>query len=111
MAALLSPKTVKAAISLLPFIHLPPGPPMLPPERAVAVSRGRAGARGGLGAPPLPPRPAGPAASRRRPLGPRTLARTRSSRPRHVPGGGGRPTRERAAAAGGDPLSLAPPAR
>lgn len=65
---------------------------MLPPGGVTAVPRGLASVRGGLGAPPPPPRSAlaGPAAARqRRPLGPRILARTRFSRPRHVPGGGG----------------------
>ncbi|XP_032991468.1 collagen alpha-1(I) chain-like [Rhinolophus ferrumequinum] len=85
---------------------------MLPPGGTAAVSRGPAGARGGLGAPPPPSRPAppGPAAARQRRLfGPRTLARTRSSRPRHVPGGGSGGSPAQGAVAGVAPLSPPPP--
>lgn len=59
---------------------------------------------------PVAPRPAGPAAARQRRLfGPRTLARTRSSRPRHVPGGGSGGSPAQGAVAGVAPLSPPPP--
>lgn len=114
VAAHLTLETIKAAISLLPFTHLFPSPQYLRYSLPEGPRRSPAGrqARAGLGAPPPPSRPAppGPAAARQRRLfGPRTLARTRSSRPRHVPGGGGGGSPTQGAVAGVAPLSPPPP--
>lgn len=122
MAVRLSSEIIKAAISPSPFyspLPRPPVPPMLPPGGAAAVSGWRAGARGGQDAHPprpTPPHPAPPApaaARQRRPLGPRTLARTRSSRSRHVPGGGGGDSPARGARSGdrGRPVESSAPTR
>lgn len=126
-AALPSPDTTRAAISPSrspPSLPGPGVPPTLPapaklPASASAAGAGNARQTGRAPAPPSAPAPApalaGPAAApRRRPLGPRTLARTRSAAPPcSGSGGDGRPRRghhpARARALGPAPPRAAPP--